>query len=310
MRFRCYVSTAALTLMLSACLGGGGGGGGGTLPFKAFSDVTAGKTYQMEARTLSVDYTADPIDGTVDAGATEANAATFEFSLDDIGDYTKARLAFEPDPGFSTPNEIDFRTSDGDAFDDGDILDPVAGDYIIAAGGDFDKIAILSDHSAMGFEYQTFGVWLTGVETGTGLVATMTAGAPTLSTSVPESGVANYSGASSGIYIDAGDNPFLAFADFTAQVEFDAPARIDVQASNTEVVDLNALVPGTPNPALDYAGSGAVAADGTFSAAISATNLAGDMDGLLYGPSAEELGAVFQMSGTDGRYIGAVGAAQ
>ena len=85
--------------------------------------------------------------------------------------------------------------------------------------------------------------------------------------------------------------------------------QIFIFSTGTVVLNVNSLVPGT-NGALNYAGVGVVALDGSFTTAIAATDLAGTLDGKLYGPSAEELGGTFDMSGLNGRYIGAVGAAQ
>lgn len=307
MRSHWNFSCAVLALVLAAC---SGGGGGGAKRFTSFSNVVPDKTYEMQASTKVADYTADLNDGTISVGASESKDANYKLSLDNLGDFTKAKLSIAPGPGFGTPTAINFDTANGDSFDDGAMFDAIASDYIVAESANLHRIAVISDHSDMGFEYQSFGVWLTGVDTGSGSVAAMTAGALTPSAQVPANGLATYNGASTGFYVDADGVPFLAFADFTASVDFTAPAQIDVLATNTQVYDMNNLVAG-PNAALDYAGSGAVAADGTFNAAITAAaDLAGNMDGLLYGPTANELGAVFEMSGPDGRYIGAVGASQ
>ncbi len=141
-----------------------------------------------------------------------------------------------------------------------------------------------------------------------GNIAAMTAGAATPDSGVPVGGLALYSGSSTGIYVDPADDVFLAFADFSAAVSFDT-LTINVASTSTQVLDVNSGVP-SANSDLNYVGVGAVALDGSFVTAIAATDLAGTLDGKLYGPSAEELGGTFDMSGLNGRYIGAVGAAQ
>lgn len=258
---------------------------------------------------LVADYTANLVNETISIQASEARDATYQFAFDNNGDFTNARLSFTTVPGFSTPADISFNTSQGDVFVDGGLLDPIASDYIAAAGVNFDTLAFISDHSAMAFEYQSFGFWLTGLDTGVGVISSMTAGAPTLIAGIPNNNIATYNGASTGLYVDADGIPFLAFADFTADVNFGTLDVTGIAATNTQVMNANSGAVGA-NTDLNYTGSGTLAVDGTFSATIVATDLAGDMNGLLYGPAAEELGAVFDMSGLNGRFIGAVGAAQ
>ncbi|MHA1944379.1 MAG: transferrin-binding protein-like solute binding protein [Candidatus Thorarchaeota archaeon] len=141
-----------------------------------------------------------------------------------------------------------------------------------------------------------------------GKIAAMSAGAATPALGVPVGGVAVYAGSSTGLYVDPAGDTFLAFADFGASVDFGTLA-ISVSSTKTQVLDLNSGV-SSANFALNYAGAGAVAPDGSFVTAIAATDLDGTLDGKLYGPSAQELGGTFAMSGLNGRYIGAVGAAQ
>lgn len=289
MRIHWYISSAAVALALSACASGDGGEE--AEQFTAFSKTTPGITYEMPAKTLVAEYTVNQFSDAVSVGDSEARDATYQFALNDFGDFTKASLAIEPEVGLSTPPEISFNTLQGDGFVDAGLVFLVGSDYIAAAGGDlntldFVKLAVLSDHVAMSFEHQSFGVWLTGFfDSGGGQIEAMTAGAPTLAAGIPNV-EATYNGESTGVYVDAEDDPFLAFADFSAKVNFDTLAVTDISATNTLVYDAINDVAGV-NTGLDYTGSGTLAVDGTFSATITATNdLAGNMDGLLYGPAA------------------------
>ena len=306
----------ALILALAACNGGGGGGGGAT-KFTSFSAVVAGEDTVMEAETRVTDYTADAAGLVTSIGAIEKRDGTFTFALG--SDFTKASLSI-PSPGFGgSVTNISFDTADGDAIIPGALIDPVATGYFVALEGAAgvvapppDEIAVISDQNLMGFEYQSYGVWLNGIDVGMGIVAAMTAGAATPASVVEMlgmmGGVAVYNGSSTGFYVDPAGVPFLAFADFGANVDFDTLEMI-VFSTNTQVLNTISLAT-SANFALDYAGVGAVALDGSFTTAIAATDLAGTLDGKLYGPSAEELGGTFDMSGPNGLYIGAVGAAQ
>jgi hypothetical protein len=307
-----------LILALAACNGdGGGGGGGGATKFTSFSAVVAGEDTEMEAETRVANYTANQAGQVTSVGASEMKDGTFTFALDNLGDFTKARLSIPPPPGpgLGSETNISFDTADGDTIILGALVDPVATGYYVALEGAAgllapppDEFAVISDHNLMGFEYQSYGVWLNGLDAGMGVAAAMTAGAATPALGIPVGGVAVYDGSSTGLYVDPAGDTFLAFADFGASVDFGTLA-ISVSSTDTQVLDLNSGV-SSANFALNYAGAGAVAPDGSFVTAIAATDLVGTLDGKLYGPSAQELGGTFAMSGLNGRYIGAVGAAQ
>ncbi len=294
-----------LILALAACNGGGGGGGGATT-FTSFSAVVAGEDTVMGAETRVADYTANAAGLVTSVGAVEKKDGAFTFALG--SDFTKASLSIAPVPLTAPVITHSFNINAGDAIIPGALLDPVATGYYLAASAGLDELAVISDHNLMGFEYQSYGFWLNGLDVGTGIIAAMTAGAATPALGVPVAGVAVYDGSSTGFYVDPAGEPFLAFADFDASVDFGTLA-MSVSSTNTQVLNVNSGVT-SANSALNYAGVGAVALDGSFVTAIAATDLAGTLDGKLYGPSAQELGGTFAMSGPNGSYIGAVGAAQ
>jgi hypothetical protein len=292
-----------LLLALAAC----GDGSGRGAPFTSFSAVVAGENTEMKAETRVADYTADPAGLVTSVGAIEKKDGTFRFALG--SDFTKVRLSIPPAPGFQgSVTIISFDTADGDTIIPGADFDPVATGYYVAESAGLDELAVISDHNLMGFEYQSYGVWINGIDVGMGTIAAMTAGAATPASGVPVAGLALYNGSSTGFYVDPAGDAFLAFADFSAAVSFDTLA-MNVASTNTQVLNTISLVT-SANATLNYAGVGAVALDGSFTTAIAATGLAGTLDGKLYGPSAEELGGTFAMSGPNGSYIGAVGAAQ
>ncbi|MHA1944380.1 MAG: hypothetical protein ACW96M_08295 [Candidatus Thorarchaeota archaeon] len=125
----------ALILALAAC--NGGGGGGGATKFTSFSAVVAGEDTEMEAETRVADYTADAAGLVTSVGAVEMNDGTFTFALDNLGDFTKARLSIPPPPGPGSGSEtnISFDTADGDTIILGALVDPVATGYYVALEG-------------------------------------------------------------------------------------------------------------------------------------------------------------------------------
>jgi len=170
--------------------------------------------------------------------------------------------------------------------------------------------------SAMGFEYQTFGIWASGLDTGTGVAGAGSFGRATAESSLPVSGEATYLGQATGLYLDPDGAAFAAFAAFEADFDF-GDRSFTAFTSGTAVID---TVTGVSSlmPSLNFAGAGTVSvsgpfggsADGTFEADIGAIGLNGTLNGRLYGPNGEEIGGVFNMSGLSGQYIGAIGAAQ
>ncbi|MDH3667495.1 MAG: transferrin-binding protein-like solute binding protein [Paracoccaceae bacterium] len=305
------LSGVICVLAASFALSGCGGGGGGLRLFSAFSNLQPNQNVQMPGFGLNTRYEIDQASGEVTAEASEATVGSVSLSVDAGGSVSKASLEFPPGPGFGTPTRLRFDTAQGATFADGDTLDPIASDFIIAETASGSPAAIVADPIAAGFEYQSFGVWATGLNANSGQAGVFTAGASIANSSfggVPAAGMASYRGMSNGFYLDPDGNAFLTFADFDADIDFGAQT-IALSTVGTDVIDISTGVSSAMG-SLDFTGDGTVLADGDIAAAISATNLAGNLDGILYGPNAEELGGVFEMTGAAGRYLGAVGAAQ
>src|SRR5579871_1157099 len=74
------------------------------------------------------------------------------------------------------------------------------GGFVGAVSTDTRTAAIVADPRSLGFNYQTFGVWLSGSGVGSGLGGAISAGAATPGGSIPLTGSANYNGAAGGLY--------------------------------------------------------------------------------------------------------------
>jgi hypothetical protein len=73
------------------------------------------------------------------------------------------------------------------------------------------QIILLAAPADQNFEYQTFGVWVTGLDTGAGEFGAMSVGAKTSASSIQAaSGTASYSGFSTGYLAAAGDGILYA----------------------------------------------------------------------------------------------------
>jgi hypothetical protein len=211
---------------------------------------------------------------------------------------------------------VEFDFGNGDILADGDTVDPIAADYGVAITAAGDQVALVADPAAMGFEYQTFGIWASGLDTGTGRAGAGSFGRATPVSSLPASGEATYAGQATGFFVDPEGMSFATFADFEAGFDF-GNKTIFASTSGTTAIDTVTGV-SSPMASLNFAGGGTVSVggpfgppvDGTFTADIAATDLSGSLNGRLFGPNGEEIGGVFNMSGLAGQYIGSVGAAQ
>ena len=171
----------------------------------------------------------------------------------------------------------------------------VGGGYIGLTTSDGRSLALLADDVAQGFEYQTYGAWVTGYGTGSGTVGAGSYGAATSSANVPTGQVANYSGTSAGIARRADGQPYVTVSSVTVSTDF---ATAGISSSGTEATNINTQVTG-PAPELDFSGNGPVA-DGQFSVDVSGIATTGIADGIFYGPAANEVGGTYQLTGSGG----------
>lgn len=169
--------------------------------------------------------------------------------------------------------------------------------------------AIAIDPLAVGWNYQSFGVW--GMDTGptSWNLGAVSAGSPTSDNSLPLSGSANFIGIASGFYSDLVGWLYGTTANMNALVDFGS-RRIQFSTSNTSLVNTTTNVRTTDN-GLNMSGT-LVYAPGvnSFSGPVTTQNglLGGQSAGRFYGPKAEEIGGVYSLRGTgDASMVGAFG---
>jgi len=172
-----------------------------------------------------------------------------------------------------------------------------------------DIVALAPTPSAVGWNYQTFGVWASGA--GPGSISAVSYGTSvTPNANVPQTGTATYSGFAAGIFM----HTIISYvtANVTAQVDF-ANGSIAFSTSNTAIS--NSVT--TPNlladSGLDINGTLKIqAATNSFTGPVgnsNSSNLQGTATGKFYGPAAQELGGVFAIKNSSGfAYVGAFGA--
>lgn len=259
--------------MLSAC--GGGGGGGSTVPATDPSIVIdPTKTLQRDGLAKQVFYTWDAGKDRFSAiGAVEdAQArAIIEFDASDA----LVALGIETTTATSATTKIRFVGSDIKAM----------GPDFVEAENTASK-AIVSNPRSAAWNYQTFGVWESGLDKSNGYYGAMSVGTSSPSTAIPNADGATFTGKVIGSYVRGGigeavladltvglSGQTLTFTTLNTRYTSGAPVPTNLDMTNQTL---------TYDPATNR-----------FQGAFTAGALTGSSTGQFYGPNAEELGGVF-----------------
>lgn len=177
--------------------------------------------------------------------------------------------------------------------------------------GDGKNVAVGANYTALGYNYQTFGVWATGIGTGSGNIGAISAGAATQNSALPTTGTATFTGNAGGIYVDPQGQGYLAASDAKLVTNFGSHS---INYSTTGSAAVNPTTGAAlPNPALlNMQGTLTYAAGSNdFSGSVSSSGLNGNAKGRFYGPTANEAGGTFALTSSGVQsYIGAFGAKQ
>jgi hypothetical protein len=311
--------------ILSACSSGGGGSTDGQFfccenesfdGFTSFSAIRANQSVAIQGLAVTASGNQQTIDG--DTTITSANLnpnptdrpndpAIVDFSYDGSRALKALRI--------STPHS----TVSFDRDTPGHSLSCSGNGTCTAENPTASALVI--DALAVGWNYQSFGVWSVESTPSSWLVGAMTAGRRTDDSLLPTTGTAVFTGLAGGFYSDSVGTPYATTASMSANVNF-STRNIQFSTSNTTRVNANTGVQ-TPDNGLNLSGSfsyiprvnppgGATPDDrvGLFRGPLVTQNgvLAGQGSGQFYGPAAEEIGGVYSLSGTGlSRMVGAFG---
>ncbi|BBB28126.1 transferrin-binding protein-like solute binding protein [Neptunomonas japonica] len=275
------ISTA---LLLTGC--GGGGSSSVKAGYTSFSSIPANTKVDVVGRSVETSYvsgaaTTDPVTGVTDLGTD--TTMTTSLTYDSAGQLT--RLSIATDNGTLTWN------SSVDMF----ISDPGVSQVFTADRNNYAFIAHAVD---LGFDYQTFGVWVTGLVTTSGRVGASSIGMRTNGAAVPTSGAASFTGGAVGSYIDASGERFVVVSESLINADFSSRSLI-FTTSNSEAISLISAID-TSRPDLNLSGTLAyTAGSNSFSGSVSTVSaLSGSASGHFYGPAAQEAGGVFAVTGS------------
>jgi hypothetical protein len=159
-----------------------------------------------------------------------------------------------------------------------------------------------------GWNYQTFGTWVTGAGTGSGTVGNYSVGVVSTASEIPTTGSGTYIGSTGGRYSDVLGNDYFTSSDFSAAANF-ATRSVSLTSSSTATTrDLLAV---STDANLDFTGTMIYSAGtNNLSGIINTTGgSTGNITGQFYGPAAEEIGGTFSVDPVGvNAYIGAFGA--
>ncbi len=287
------------SMVLCALAGGCGGGGGGgssisTTDFAAWSAVQENSRVRVRGMSQSASgtYTLVGMDGivvnSVTAGGVDDSVSEMELTF---GDDRVLRGVTLVSP-VGTLSWTNGRSGSSVGCDDG-----------LCVAGNATSSALFLDPYAVGWNYQTFGVWATsGMTSGPFTTGVMSIGAPTPGTALPVAGTALYTGGALGYYTDASGELHGMVADLTATADFGA-RNIALSTSNTTIVSTvtgNASYPST----FDFSGTLAYAPGvNRFSGPVATGGgpaMTGTAEGRFYGPVAQEIGGVFVLQAPSG----------
>lgn len=298
--------------LLSAC-GGGSGGGVNSTPAPtptptpvAFSSFAAASTSSPTTITgitregsVSISSTGAILQSGVTTPTEGTGSATF--TINTSRQITGLSIA-------GSQSSVSFNSSNSSSASLTLNGVPVATAVYNSTGSDQ---GIYGDPYVLGFNYQTFGVWGTGLVTGgTGKFGAMSVGAKTSTTAVPTSGSVTYRGYAGGIYTDGAVYRYAA--DATFNVNF-ANRTVGIATTNQTLTSVNTNVT-TVTGMLQLSGTMSYAAgSSSFSGNLSANGqtsllpLSGTGSGTFYGPSANEIGGTFFLRGQTTTLVGGFG---
>jgi hypothetical protein len=241
-----------------------------------------------------VNYTEDSAGQvTLDSAVTNHKSGAFvDITYNNAADVTKLVLTS------AEGSQLTFDTANGDTL--------LQEEYVTAGVSKNEQnvvIAINGDGN-QGWEYQAFGVWLTGAGTGRGTAAAGTFGAATAPADIPTVGTGYFTGASGGLYIDSAGVPTLVGSDMTASADWDSRS---IAFATSSTIDLDSNV---GKPDLDLTGTLSYSAGAnqfTGTVTPNAGTMTGSATGKFYGPTAQEIGGTFALTGGGESYLGAFG---
>lgn len=277
---------------LTAC-GGGGGGGGNTIrdvPFTSFAVIGGNQrvTISGDSQTAQGTNTGIMVDSLTFNPVNEGNSTI--------------TLTYDRDRNLSG---LSIGTPQSSVSYGADEVSCAAGAACGAVSPDFSSVAVVMNpfDGSVGWNYQTFGVWLKDITDTSFQTGAISAGAVTPASALPTGLLTDvtFTGHAGGFYYNGAGALFTTDAPMTAVTNFQA-RTIDFRTDGTLLVNLSTLQV-TTDTGLDLRGTWSYGL-GTSQFSLQPvttvnSNLSGNASGRFFGPNAEEIGGVYGLSSTD-----------
>ena len=299
---RSYIYYLIAVLSLSACGGGGGGSSASSSsPLVTFSQVGANSQVTV-ANGISneVDYTYNVGTSKI---TTLSNYNAGQAGANVVASYDASKNIGTVKLNTAGGTSISWNTATDSI---GTLLINSNVEYITSANGQ--NYSLIANPYDLGWDYQTFGTWVTGGGTGSGKAGNYSIGLPTSGSSIPTSGTATYTGYTGGRYSASGGEDYYTSSNLTANANY-ATRSITLSSTGTKVTrDLlnqfnfnNINFTGT----MTYS----AASNDITGTILTTSGLNGTVKGQFYGPLANEIGGSFTATGAGIElYSGAFGA--
>ena len=163
---------------------------------------------------------------------------------------------------------------------------------------------IYSDTTTLGINYQAYGIWATGLGTGSGFGGAASIGSLTPTSAVPTTGTATFTGGVGGLLIDTTGLTYLVRGNSSVVANF-ATRSLAYSTTGSTFTTGQSASGLNMNGTLTYS-----AGSGNFTGPITSSSISsGTAQGSFYGPTATEVGGTFAMTGTGVQtFFGAFGA--
>ncbi len=288
--FRAAVIPVIFSAVLSACGSGGGGADRGSVVGEGPLPPQPPRTVVMQGISVS----GSQAESGFNVGNVDGAESTTTLTYDSRGNLRGAGIS-TPQAAFSFgANEIS--------------ESPATGQRTSHVGANTEYIAVLPDPVARGWNYQSFGVWFSNIDTTPFQAGAMSFGAVTPGSAVPTTSSATFSGHAGGFYFDAAGNRFVTDAQMNAITDF-KNRNIQFSTTGTLLTDMNTGAR-SGRSGLDLRGDLSYEAGfSQFTGNVNTVNneLTGNASGRFYGPNAEEIGGVYGLTGNGASMLGGFG---
>lgn len=301
----------ACTTALSAC-GGGSGGGVGSTPaptptptpttpaFTSFANVQANTPTTISGITKEGTLTVDASGGIPSASVSTPTDGTgsVTFTVNSLRNITALTVA-----GAQSSVSFDSNSLGASIFVSGI---PIATALSNQTGT---NQTIYIDPYAVGFNYQSFGAWGTGLVAGsTARYGAISAGVATTASTIQTTGTATFRGIAAAIFTNPQGDGYRYGADALFNVNF-ASRSVGMTTNNDIVTNIATNITyrwTTPiSGTMTYA-----AGTNAFAGILTSGSMTGNAAGRFYGPGAAELGGTFVIKGGLGAMVGGFGGKQ